>query len=151
MRALEEGADDCVVKPAKQRELIARVSAAVRRATAVEEGQSTIEHDPFRIDLNNRSNRTRRRANRRDAKRIRTHCVPVSKYRKGHVASANSQKRLGPQPGHQYAHGRYTRQPYSVGTFIGSRHRLEAFVDLPAWLSPRENLRSVKLTAARCG
>ena len=53
VRALEEGADDYVVKPAKQRELIARVNAAVRRAAAVEEGQTTIEHEPFVIDLNN--------------------------------------------------------------------------------------------------
>ncbi|MGR8920838.1 MAG: response regulator transcription factor [Gammaproteobacteria bacterium] len=53
VRALEEGADDYVVKPAKQRELIARVGATVRRASSVDEGQSTIEQDPFVIDLDN--------------------------------------------------------------------------------------------------
>ena len=53
VRALEQGADDYVVKPAKQRELIERVNAIVRRAATVEEGQATIEQDPFVIDLGN--------------------------------------------------------------------------------------------------
>ncbi len=53
VRALEQGADDYVVKPAKQRELIARVTAVVRRAAGVDESQTTIEQDPFVIDLGN--------------------------------------------------------------------------------------------------
>lgn len=53
VRALEQGADDYVVKPAKQRELLARITAVVRRAAAVDESQSTIEQEPFRIDLGN--------------------------------------------------------------------------------------------------
>lgn len=53
VRALEEGADDYVVKPAKQRELIARINAAVRRATPADDGQSIIENEPFLIDLGN--------------------------------------------------------------------------------------------------
>jgi CheY-like chemotaxis protein len=44
VRALEEGADDYIVKPAKQREFLARLTAVVRRATPVEEGQETIEY-----------------------------------------------------------------------------------------------------------
>ena len=52
-RALAEGADDYIVKPAKQREFLARLSAVVRRATPVEEGQETIEYEPFFIDLTN--------------------------------------------------------------------------------------------------
>ena len=53
VRALEEGADDYVVKPAKQRELLARISAVVRRASAIDDAQTTIEHEPFVIDLGN--------------------------------------------------------------------------------------------------
>lgn len=53
VRALEQGADDYVVKPAKQRELVARLSAVVRRAAAVDETEALIEHEPFVIDLNN--------------------------------------------------------------------------------------------------
>ena len=53
VRALEEGADDYVIKPAKQRELLARISAVVRRAAPVDEAQTTIEQDPFVIDLGN--------------------------------------------------------------------------------------------------
>ena len=53
VRALEEGADDYVVKPAKQRELLARLTAVVRRAANVDDNQSTIEQDPFLIDLGN--------------------------------------------------------------------------------------------------
>lgn len=53
VRALEQGADDYIVKPAKQRELLARLSAVVRRAATVDDAQATIEHEPFVIDLNN--------------------------------------------------------------------------------------------------
>ncbi|MEX2480726.1 MAG: response regulator transcription factor [Gammaproteobacteria bacterium] len=53
VRALEEGADDYIVKPAKQREFIARLNAVIRRVTPVDEGQTVIEHEPFLIDLAN--------------------------------------------------------------------------------------------------
>ena len=53
VRALEEGADDYVVKPAKQRELLARITAVVRRAASVDDSQTIIEYDPFLIDLGN--------------------------------------------------------------------------------------------------
>ncbi len=53
VRALEQGADDYIVKPAKQRELLARLSAVARRAAAVDEGQVTLEFEPFAIDLTN--------------------------------------------------------------------------------------------------
>lgn len=53
VRALEEGADDYVVKPAKQRELLARLAAVVRRASAVDEAQATLDYEPFAIDLAN--------------------------------------------------------------------------------------------------
>lgn len=53
VRALEEGADDYIVKPAKQRELLARLSAVVRRAATVDDTQSVIELEPFVIDLAN--------------------------------------------------------------------------------------------------
>lgn len=53
VRALEQGADDYVVKPAKQRELVARITAVVRRAASVDDAQTIIEQDPFLIDLGN--------------------------------------------------------------------------------------------------
>lgn len=53
VRALEEGADDYIVKPAKQREFLARLQAVVRRAAPVDDSQTTIELEPFVIDLAN--------------------------------------------------------------------------------------------------
>lgn len=53
VRALEQGADDYIVKPAKQRELAARIAAVVRRVAPVEEGQNVIDFEPFHIDLTN--------------------------------------------------------------------------------------------------
>jgi|TARA_R110002096_G_scaffold98584_5_gene219221 DNA-binding response OmpR family regulator len=53
VRALEQGADDYIVKPAKQRELVARISAVARRASPVDESQNELEYEPFSIDLGN--------------------------------------------------------------------------------------------------
>ena len=53
VRALEQGADDYIVKPAKQRELLARISAVARRAATVDEAQTFIQFEPFHIDLAN--------------------------------------------------------------------------------------------------
>lgn len=53
VRALEQGADDYIVKPAKQRELLARIAAVARRAATVDDKQTTIDFEPFRIDLGN--------------------------------------------------------------------------------------------------
>lgn len=53
VRALEQGADDYIVKPAKQRELLARIAAVARRAASVDDAQTTIQFDPFQIDLAN--------------------------------------------------------------------------------------------------
>ncbi len=53
VRALEEGADDYIVKPAKQRELLARLNAVVRRSAPTDEGQTSIVSEPFLIDLAN--------------------------------------------------------------------------------------------------
>ena len=53
VRALEQGADDYIVKPAKQRELNARISAVARRASTIDEAQNELEFEPFYIDLNN--------------------------------------------------------------------------------------------------
>ena len=38
VRALEQGADDYIVKPAKQRELVARITAVARRASPCSAG-----------------------------------------------------------------------------------------------------------------
>lgn len=53
VRALEQGADDYVVKPAKQRELLARLAAVVRRVATVDEALNVIEFAPFNVDLSN--------------------------------------------------------------------------------------------------
>lgn len=53
VRALEQGADDYIVKPAKQRELLARLGAVARRAATVDEAQTLVEFDPFQLDLAN--------------------------------------------------------------------------------------------------
>ena len=53
VRALEQGADDYIVKPAKQRELVARITAVARRSSPIDESQTTIEYEPFAIDLAN--------------------------------------------------------------------------------------------------
>jgi DNA-binding response OmpR family regulator len=54
VRALELGADDYILKPAKQRELLARLSAVARRAPTPEAEPITIAVDTFRIDLTTR-------------------------------------------------------------------------------------------------
>jgi DNA-binding response OmpR family regulator len=53
VRALEQGADDYIVKPAKQRELVARITAVARRVAPVDEAHSVIDFEPFHIDLTN--------------------------------------------------------------------------------------------------
>jgi len=53
VRALQQGADDYVVKPAKQRELLARIKAVARRASAVDEADTQIDMPPYLIDLAN--------------------------------------------------------------------------------------------------
>ncbi|MEM7540284.1 MAG: response regulator transcription factor [Pseudomonadota bacterium] len=53
VRALEEGADDYMVKPAKQREMVARVAAVARRLQTVDEAERVLDYNPFKIDLNN--------------------------------------------------------------------------------------------------
>ncbi|MFT4560387.1 MAG: two-component system response regulator RegX3 [Gammaproteobacteria bacterium] len=53
VRALEQGADDYIVKPAKHRELVARITAVARRASSVDDTQNEIEYDPFAVDLAN--------------------------------------------------------------------------------------------------
>ena len=51
VKGLEQGADDYIVKPAKQLELLARIQAVSRRASPVDESLPVLEFDPFSIDL----------------------------------------------------------------------------------------------------
>lgn len=51
VRALGCGGDDYVVKPPKQRELLARVAAVLRRHGIERDGESALELGPYRIDM----------------------------------------------------------------------------------------------------
>lgn len=56
VEALEAGADDYMAKPVTKLELLARVAALARRASALRDSESsTIELTPFRIDFANRN------------------------------------------------------------------------------------------------
>lgn len=54
VRALEAGADDFLIKPPRERELIARVEAAGRRARDGSASSQVLEVAPFRVDLRRR-------------------------------------------------------------------------------------------------
>lgn len=54
VRGFASGGDDYVVKPPKQRELIARVNAALRRQGADGESGETIALNPYLVDLKRR-------------------------------------------------------------------------------------------------
>ncbi len=52
--ALEQGADDYMTKPVKQKEVIARVNALERRTRAKTERDTILELPPYTININNR-------------------------------------------------------------------------------------------------
>lgn len=54
VRGLGSGGDDDVVKPPKQRELVARVNAALRRHAGESESDETIELAPYSVDPKHR-------------------------------------------------------------------------------------------------
>ena len=54
VQALQAGADDFLIKPARERELLARVSAMGRRAHGPALAESTLSHGPFSIDVERR-------------------------------------------------------------------------------------------------
>lgn len=54
VRALEAGADDFLIKPPRERELLARVDAVGRRFQDDSLRQEVIELPPFRVDLKQR-------------------------------------------------------------------------------------------------
>jgi DNA-binding response OmpR family regulator len=54
VQALQAGADDFLIKPARERELLARVSAMGRRGRAAVQSSGRISHPPFTIDVDRR-------------------------------------------------------------------------------------------------
>lgn len=54
VQALQAGADDFLIKPARERELLARVSAMGRRMRLPAHAQAALNHPPFVIDLERR-------------------------------------------------------------------------------------------------
>lgn len=52
---LQAGADDYMIKPVKQRELLARMKAVERRATSISDEEEIVDLEPFQIDKVNRS------------------------------------------------------------------------------------------------
>ncbi len=54
VQALQAGADDFLIKPARELELLARVSAMGRRAREPMLGKTTLNHAPFSIDVERR-------------------------------------------------------------------------------------------------
>lgn len=55
VRILSQGADDYLVKPVRQRELLARISALARRAQLEEPQQAVLKFAPFTIDTRERT------------------------------------------------------------------------------------------------
>ena len=54
VQALQAGADDFLIKPARERELLARVAAMGRRSRTAGPPQGRINHPPFAIDVERR-------------------------------------------------------------------------------------------------
>jgi two-component system, OmpR family, response regulator RegX3 len=54
VQALQAGADDFLIKPARERELLARVTAMGRRSRGPVSSQSTLHHPPFSVDIQRR-------------------------------------------------------------------------------------------------
>ncbi len=55
VRILSQGADDYLVKPVRQRELLARISALARRAHMDESGDKVLQFPPYTIDNRDRT------------------------------------------------------------------------------------------------
>ncbi|MGB5579422.1 MAG: response regulator transcription factor [Woeseia sp.] len=54
VEALEAGADDYLVKPLRQQEMMARVSALARRAAGGRTQQESVNADPYQLDMANK-------------------------------------------------------------------------------------------------
>ena len=111
VKALESGADDYITKPAKQREMLARITAVVRRSSGVDESDPTIDFEPFSIDL---SNHTVSKNGEKIEVTQKEYELIVFLFRNiGRVLSRAHilESVWGRKPRHQHENGRHAREP----------------------------------------
>lgn len=94
--ALDLGADDYVAKPFAVGELLARIRAALRRATARVDGAGSLVHfGPVEVDLETRRAR-RRPGSPSDAQRVQAAAGPDPARRESADAAAIAERSVGP-------------------------------------------------------
>ena len=120
--ALENGADDYMVKPARRQEMLARVSALLRRAYPREE-QTQLSFPPFEIDTQRGEIRRDGIAHRAHAEGVRAGGGAVPQHRPPDVARPSAGVGLGPQRRPRDPHRGHPRQPGEEEARSATRER----------------------------